>query len=216
MSLGFQRGVAFPCVFRHPKRRITTLVHGDDYASSGRGPELAWLESELKKKFEIKTTVVSLESRDASEAKILNRIVRVTQKGWELEADPRHAELIIEDLGLQNSKGVVTPGDENLCKSENDAQLEGWQVQKFRSLAARANYLSADRPDIQYRVKELCRDMSAPTSVSWVKLKRVGKFLVHRPRLVWNYQWEAEANEMDGYSDSNWAGCKSTRKSTSG
>ena len=76
--------------------------------------------------------------------------------------------------------------------------------------------MSADRPDIQYCVKELCRDMSNPDTASWEKLKRVGKFLVQQPRLVWKYCWEAEAVEADGYSDSNWAGCKSTRKSTSG
>lgn len=34
ISIGFQRGIAFPCVFWHPVEEITTLVHGDDCASS--------------------------------------------------------------------------------------------------------------------------------------------------------------------------------------
>ena len=38
---------------------------------------------------------------------MLNCILRRTPTGWEMEADPRHAELIIEQLGLENEKGVM-------------------------------------------------------------------------------------------------------------
>ena len=41
---------------------------------------------------------------------MLNRILRRAPTGWEIEADPKHAELIIEQLGLENEKGVVTRG----------------------------------------------------------------------------------------------------------
>ena len=58
-SIGIQRGKAFPCVYWHPERHITTLVHGDDYASSSFGEDLEWLDLELRKRFEIKTCVVS-------------------------------------------------------------------------------------------------------------------------------------------------------------
>ena len=34
----------------------------------------------------------------------------------------------------------------------------------FRALAARANYLSSDRPDMSYATKELCEHVSQPTS----------------------------------------------------
>ena len=33
-----------------------------------------------------------------------------TDSGWELEADLRHAELIVEQLGLTGGKGVNTAG----------------------------------------------------------------------------------------------------------
>ena len=98
VSIGFQRGIAFPCVLFHPAKGLTTLVHGDDYASSGKPQHLKWLKKELSKTFEIKTTVVGKGKDDASESKILNRIVRRTSGGWELEADLRHAELIIERI----------------------------------------------------------------------------------------------------------------------
>ena len=35
VSIGFRRGRSSPCVYYHPKRKLRTLVHGDDYATVG-------------------------------------------------------------------------------------------------------------------------------------------------------------------------------------
>ena len=43
------------------------------------------------------------------------------------------------------------------------ASLHAEEPSEFRALAARANYLAQDRPDIQYAVKEVARRMSVPT-----------------------------------------------------
>ena len=43
-----------------------------------------------------------------------------------------------------------------------------------KSVAARLHYLSPDRPDIQYGVKEVCRRMSDPTWRDMARLKRIG------------------------------------------
>ena len=43
------------------------------------------------------------------EGQVLNRVVRRTAEGWVLEADLRHAELIIKQLGLENAKAAATP-----------------------------------------------------------------------------------------------------------
>ena len=58
---------------------------------------------------------------------------------------------------------------------------------RFRAIAARANFLALDRVDVQYGVKEVCRDMSAPTASSWMKLKRLARYLLEFPRLVWDF-----------------------------
>ena len=68
------------------------LVHGDDYFSAGNA-------SELKKVYEMKTQ--RLGPSEAPEGKVLNRIVRWKESGWEVDADPRHAELIQEQLGIK-------------------------------------------------------------------------------------------------------------------
>ena len=86
----------------------------------------------------------------------------------------------------------------------------------YRAIAARCNYLQPDRPDIQFAVKETCRMMSKPTLRSWEMLKRIGRYLKGRPRLVWRFDWQSEQNVIDVHSDANWAGCKRSRKSSSG
>ena len=53
VSIRFSRGVGHPAVFCHTARGIMTLVHGDDYFSSGKQSELDWMEVELSKAYEI-------------------------------------------------------------------------------------------------------------------------------------------------------------------
>ena len=63
-SFGFKVGLSNPCVFWHPGRGIRTLVHGDDYASTGSLSQLDWLRAELEKKFDMKTLVVGHSKRE--------------------------------------------------------------------------------------------------------------------------------------------------------
>ena len=51
-----------------------------------------------------------------SDMRILNKIVRETPNGIELEADPRHAEIAIKELGLQDAKASPVPGSKEEAK----------------------------------------------------------------------------------------------------
>ena len=58
--------------------------------------------------------------------------------------------------------------------------------------------------------------MSRPSTRASEMLKRIGRYLKGKPRLVWKYCWQAEVTVVDVTSDANWAGCRRGRKSTSG
>ena len=47
---------------------------------------------------------------EGTEGRLLNRIVRCTSEGWEVEPDQRHADLIVKELALNGANGVTTPG----------------------------------------------------------------------------------------------------------
>ena len=78
------------------------------------------------------------------------------------------------------------------------------------------NFLAADRSDVQFASKEASRRMSAPRMCDWSMVKRIGRYLLGRPRAVHWFCWQDRPDHFSVYSDSNWAGCKATRKSTSG
>ena len=146
----------------------------------------------------------------------MNRIIRYTDIGWGYEPDQRHAELIVRDLGLEDAKGVSTPGDRLKEHELDESLLDPAKATRYRQISARANYLALDRPDIMYAVKEICRSMSQPTGSGWTKLKRLGRYLVTHTRTVVSYPWQGEEQVAKGYTDSDWGGCQRTGLSTSG
>ena len=217
-SIGFIVGRGHPSVFHHPGRDVRVLVHGDDYLSSGYAKDLDWLKACLEKQYELQSQRIGVGEGKSSEGKILNRIVRWTSNGFEMEADPRHCELVLKQLEIEDQKSLSSPGTEGKDEEDDDedVQLVGENASNFRGIAARLNYLSADRPDIQYATKEICREMSAPTTGSWRRLVRIGRYLLGRRRLVWNFELQNFTDTVDAFSDANWAGCRVSRKSTSG
>ena len=98
---GFVNGVASPCVFHHEERDVRIVVHGDDFTVLGPETQLNWFREEIKRRFEVKFRGrLGPEDKDEKAIRILNRVVTWTTEGIEYEADQRHAEIIIEHLGL--------------------------------------------------------------------------------------------------------------------
>ena len=151
------------------------------------------------------------------EARIVNRVIRVATDGWEYEADQRHADLIVQETGAASMIGLTHPGgDKKLIEEEGlTKELVGSEATRFRAVAARTNYLSADRPDIQYAVKDICRRMAKPAVGDWQKLIRLGRYLKRSPRCVLEYKWQDRCAAPTGYTDSDWPGDRATGKSTS-
>ena len=89
------------------------MVHGEDFITVGTRDQAKWLQTELEKRFKVKTSVVSNGKDEAREARTLNRIIRITEDGREYEGDQRHGEIIVRTLSLDESKEVGTPGEES-------------------------------------------------------------------------------------------------------
>ena len=161
---------------------------------------------------------------DVKEIRILNRIVAWEQDGIRYEADQRHAEILANALNLQDAKGVETPGinitiDEALKERElrsSDVSLVGVEATAYRACAARSNFLGLDRPDMQFAAKEVSRHMSQPQESDIAALKRLARYCRRYPRIVFKYKFQAPPKSIKVYSDSNYAGCLKTRKSTQG
>ena len=78
---------------------------------------------------------------------------------------------------------------------------------KFRSVAALANYVALDRPDVQVAVSMLCQKMATSTVKSWETLKRFARRLRKHPALKLKRHGDcAKATlELKVISDGDWA-----------
>ena len=94
-----------------------------------------------------------------------------------------HVRRILEDMGLETgSKGLEAPVVKERAEEhseEDEEEMNKEEASRSRAIAARANYLGIDRPDLQYAVKEACRSMAAPKQGCWAKLKRLARYLLN-------------------------------------
>ena len=132
---GFKRGRYNPCLYYHSGLEIMTLVHGDDFMSVGSVQALSRFKTNLESRFEIKTQAIgpgdsvsrTCPDADSShlkvpitpEGRVLNRVVRWTEDGWEVEPDQRHVDILVQELALVDARPVGTPG-ESESKAEDD------------------------------------------------------------------------------------------------
>ena len=215
---GFIRGKSSPCVFWHPHTGVRCVVHGDDFTFAGSDEELAKCSTMMSDEYDIKVRgKLGPDKADDKAITILNRCVTWTGQGIQYEADPRHVEILINEMEFHGVKPSLVPGSKSSSKDdENDPHLDASQATKFRQLIARCNFLCHDRPDIQYSCKEAARGMSSPKKSDWDKLVKIVKYLKGRPRYAIMFRPQKEVYCINGYGDSDFAGEKDTRKSTSG
>ena len=239
-ALGFEQARSSPCVYYHDEYDARLVIFGDDLWLLADDESLQGLLPRLHATYDLKTEgVLGPDDGDAKSVRSLNKLVRyVPGVGVELEADPRHGEIIPAELGLTSGprRPVTTPGSkaEDGAGGADPTPLEdAGEVTAYRGIAARGLYYSIDRPELRFSVKEAARAMASPTRGNLASLKRVGRFLLRRPRLVVTYRYQGEYVAPRVYPggsetrsgapaylyapvDSNWADCKATRKSTSG
>jgi len=122
---------------------------------------------------------------------------------------------------MNDAKSLTSPGaavekPDYRTKAEEEQALDATESKDYRRAAARMNYMALDRADLSYASKECSRGMANPTVGDVIRLKRVIRYLKGAPRIVNMFKWQPVYSKLVTYSDSDWAGCVKTRRSTSG
>ena len=236
-KLGFVRGQASPCCFHHRHRDLLCVVHGDDFILSGCQEDLDWVSKAMEGCFLCKVVgTLGGDAKDSKELRVLNRVLQWRPWGIAYQADPRHTELLSRDVlipevveiaggvggsrtpGLKQKVANGGPKDLGGAEAEEEEDLPEWLALQYRSWAARALYLSLDRPDVGFSAKELCRGLTCPRRSDVRALVRLVRYLDAEKYLIYRYAWEEEGEErrLKVYSDTDFAGCAQTRRSTNG
>ena len=218
-EVGFQNGRGTVVAFFLPERDIRIIVHGDDFVVEGEQSDLEWVRDVLAAKYLLTVRGILVpETCDQKSMVILGSAVewRADELWW--EADTRHVETNSEVCGMTSGNPSVLTGVKLLEEEGDDQPLVGEELARYRPVAATANFIAQDRPDVKFAVEELCRDMAKPTFASWRKMKKLARYFKGQPRIVQKIKFDIDGSgtEANVIVDSDWAGCASTRKSTNG
>ena len=177
-----------------------------------------WFWKTIQERFECKKRGrLGPEKEDEKSIRILNRIVTWTEEGIMYEGDQRHVEIASNALGFnERIRSVVAPAERSKLEEGRGGILDKKESTKYRGLVARLNYLGQDRSDIQFAVKELGSAMANPTTLDLMKVKRCIRYLLGAPRCIVPFRYQNEVSSITAWSDSDFAGCVKSRKSTSG
>ena len=197
------------------ERNISVMVHVDDFLIIGNFHEVKWLEMRLRDEFEIKSTYVGRNHQ--KEVKYLNRTICWTEEGITVESDNKHVQTLLREWGMEDCKGLDTP----LPREIDDIKISGESMDAkdatvFRRSAARINFMAQDRPDLSVTSRKLSQFMSDPKLGCDAFIKRVIRYLKSHPRCINHMKWQDEPECITVLIDADWAGDRSSRKSTSG
>jgi hypothetical protein len=213
-GLGFQKSVFQPSVYYHSSKNMVVTVHVDDFLVSGDIADLDWLYRSIQKKYDLKRSVLS--KSEPCEGHYLNRCIRWTGEEFEIEGDPKHAQLLKREWGMESCKPADTPITKQFAEEMNTGDpLGDEEARKARRAIARVNYMAQDRPDLSVAARVLSQGMAHPHEGINVGIKRVIRYLAKCPRSVLKICPD-EKRELDIWTDSDWAGDLETRRSCSG
>ena len=111
IAMGFKQGVAWPRCFYHAACDVSMVVHGNDFTALGTAAGLDMYEAAMAAALEVKLKGrLGTEPEDLKEMRVLNRVIRVEGSTLLYEPDPRHAELLIRALAVEQANSQCTPG----------------------------------------------------------------------------------------------------------
>ena len=119
----------------------------------------------------------------------------------------KYAQQLFADLGLTGTKGVDS--------QQRDKTLSDSGTKEFRRYSL---YLSLDCPTIQFAMAGIAAGMAKPTVPTvfhQLRLKRLGRRLVRYPVKEWIFETQEKPEELQVYTDGDWAACVGSRKSMS-
>ena len=125
-----------------------------------------------------------------------------------------YAEDILVVASMADCKPVVTPLPLQLnLRVENDVQFSNPKF--FRTLAGKLQYLTLTRPDIQFTVNYVCQKMHSPMVSDCNLLKRILRYVKGTTTMGISIIKDTDF-KLRAYSDSDWGGCSTTKRSTGG
>ena len=214
-----------PTVWTNASKTLALMTHVDDMVMTGEDAELEKIESFLKQKFKMAVET-------GNQLSFLKRSIEVVDGKTKIRMNEQYIEGLVNLFnGVKKRR---TPGDIII---DNEPLVNEQEIQKYRSAIGTLLYVSGDRPDVQFFIKELASHLQVPTKGAMRSLVNLVGHMVSTKDLhveltgtnhSRSFRHRAEGltdapqyEEKDGIwllevaTDSDWSGNKETRSSTS-
>ena len=128
---------------------------------------------------------------------------------------------MLRHFGYEGCRGTSTPmstdfASHALLEAERATPEEMSQYPYLAALRSIMYLMVLTRPDLAYVISALSQYSSKYMRYHWDALVRVFQYLQETKDLVLQYDGEDSNDGVYGYSDSDWAGDRETRRSTTG
>jgi len=211
-KLQVKRSLTEPCVFYSPNLYI--VVHVDDFAAFGTPAELDRVFKALQQSLLIK---IDSPLSITHPVTFLGRQISIDGDAIALGMSEKLVKKLAALFSISpSSNAVATPMVNELDSSEGAVALPDEGQSLYRSGVGLALYMSSDRPDCQYVVKELSRRLGKASEADMSALKRLARYLCGSSHLQLHFAGKWSRGDLVTYTDANWATCRNTRRSTSG
>ena len=215
-SKNYEASTADPCVYyktevvKGKKIILLLAVYTDDTIICSNDLEAL--------KAEKKSLSTRFEMDDRGEIHfILWMTVTRNRKEKTLTIDQKsYLETVLKRFGMFDCRPVATPVESAKKFQKLSEDEQPIDVSKYQAAIGSLNYAAiATRPDISAAVGMLSQFMQSPSEDHWIGVKRVLRYLKGTMNYGLKFVY-SESFALSGYSDSDWAGCVVSCKSTSG
>jgi len=234
-KLGFNRCGKDTCVYlyRLENKFIILAVHVDDMLIvSNSNLKLTEMKLNLTKYFKVK---------DLGEVKFLLgiEVIRDRKSGLIELSQQVYINQLLKRFNVQDIKAATTPLSPGIRLTQdncltNEEEMRDMANVPYASLIGALMYAAiSTRPDIAFAVGALSRFLSNPGRRHWAEAKRVLSYLKGTLNYAICYSTDGSTignvfgylrgigmrpteDSFEGFSNSDWAGCVDTRRSTSG
>ena len=160
----------------------------------------------ISNEYEIRKQVLGRVPDLEKNGRTLNRVHEWDRDGITNEADQRHVREIVKGLELERANHRRTDADEGRPSTDDDVTKTdpGWPM-TMPMTARHSQVVSQDRPDLKFALIRVCCSVAKPSMREMECVKRIGRYLVGKPRAKCWFRWQQSGN-LEAYSDADWGG----------
>ena len=205
--LGFYCSKAYSSLFIYRTTNIITvfLIYVDDILVAGNNDFFVTkLLDQLGSEFAIKD-LGSIHYFLGIEVRSFPGVIHLIQT--------KYIQDLLAKTEMLNSSSIATPMI--LKEKDSSSATQPVNTTLYRSIVGALQYLTFIRPDITHVVNRVCQFFNSPTQLHFKAVKHILRYLKGTQQYDLCYLHQSPIS-LYGFSDADWAGCPTTRRSTTG